>query len=46
MAEMKEKQYIIDNAQLMAEWDWDKNDKLGLYPQELTHGTHKKEVNV
>ena len=39
---MKEKQYIIDNAQLMAEWDWDKNDKLGLYPQELTHGTHKK----
>jgi hypothetical protein len=28
MAEKKEKQYVSDNAQLMAEWDWEKNNKL------------------
>ena len=25
MAEKKEKQYVSDNAQLMAEWNWEKN---------------------
>ena len=28
MAEKKEKQYVSDNARLMAEWDWEKNNKL------------------
>lgn len=42
MAEKKEKRYVSDNAQLMAEWDWEKNNKLGLYPNELTHGSGKK----
>lgn len=28
MAEKKAKQYVSDNAQLMAEWDWEKNNKL------------------
>ena len=42
MAEKKEKQYVSDNAQLMAEWDWDKNNALGLVPQALTLGSNKK----
>ena len=25
MAEKKEKQYVSDNAQLMAEWNWKRN---------------------
>ena len=28
VAEKKAKQYVSDNAQLMAEWDWEKNNKL------------------
>ena len=42
MAEKKEKQYVSDNAQLMAEWDWDKNNELGLYPNAITYGSDKK----
>lgn len=42
MAEKKEKQYVSDNAQLMPEWDWEKNNELGFNPQELTCGSHKK----
>ena len=30
MAEKKEKRYVSDNAQLMAEWDWEKNKELKL----------------
>ena len=32
MAETKEKQYVSDNAQLMAEWDWEKNNELNISP--------------
>ena len=32
MAENKEKRYVSDNAQLIAEWDWEKNDEIGLSP--------------
>ena len=39
---MSEKQYISENAQLMAEWDWEKNDKLGFDPKTLTLGSRKK----
>ena len=42
MAEKKEKQYVSDNAQLMAEWDWEKNNELNFNPDELTLGSHKK----
>ena len=40
MAEQKAKQYISDNAQLMAEWDWEKNGELS--PSEITTGSNKK----
>jgi len=39
---MAEKKYIIDNAELMAEWNWEKNDELGFDPVILTLGSHKK----
>ena len=42
MAEKKEKQYVSDNARLMAEWDWEKNSEVGYHPNELTSGSVKK----
>ena len=42
MVEKKEKRYVSDNAQLMAEWDWEKNNPLGLSPNELVMGCGKK----
>ena len=42
MSEKKEKRYVSDNAQLMAEWDWEKNNELVLDPSQLTLGSHKK----
>ena len=42
MAEKKEKKYVSDNAQLMAEWDWEKNNALGLDQSKLTYGSGKK----
>ena len=42
MAEKKEKRYVSDNAQLMAEWDWNKNSNLGFNPKEITHHSGKK----
>ena len=42
MAEKKEKRYVSDNAQLMAEWDWEKNNELGFDPKTLTLGNNKK----
>ncbi len=42
MADIKEKRYIIDNPKLMAEWNWGKNDGLGLNPNQLTLGSGKK----
>lgn len=40
MAEMKEKRYVCDNAQLMAEWDWTSN--FGLDPYVITWKSDKK----
>ena len=40
MAEKKEKRYVSDNAQLMAEWDWEKNIEFA--PSQLTLGSHKE----
>ena len=42
MAEKKEKRYVSDNAQLMAEWNWEKNDELGYDPSKITWGSDKK----
>ena len=42
MADKKEKRYVSDNAELMAEWDWEENDKQNLYPNTLTYGSSKK----
>ena len=39
---MAEKKYIIDNAELMAEWNWEKNIELGFDPETLTLGSGKK----
>ena len=38
---MTEKKYVIDNAELMAEWNWEKNDELGFDPKILTLGNKK-----
>ena len=42
MAEKTEKQYVSDNARLMAEWNWEKNNELGFDPNKLTCGSDKK----
>ena len=39
---MAEKKYVIDNAELMAEWNWKKNNELGFDPKTLTLGSNKK----
>lgn len=39
---MSEKQYIADNAKLLAEWDIDENTRLGLDPAKLLYGSNKK----
>ena len=39
---MAEKKYVIDNAELMAEWNWEKNDELGIAPNEMTFSNGKK----
>ena len=40
MAIKREKRYLIDNPDLMAEWDWEKNDELGLDPATTSCGMH------
>ena len=42
LAEEKDKLYVSDNAQLMSEWDWENNSKLGLESEKLTYGSSKK----
>ena len=42
MADKKEKRYVSDNAQLMTEWNWEKNNELDFDPKILTLGSHKK----
>lgn len=39
---MDKKEYIIDNPTLMSEWNFEKNDTLGLKPTTLTVGSHQK----
>lgn len=39
---MAEKKYIIEHPDLMTEWDWEKNNNLGLNPNEITSHSGKK----
>ncbi|MBQ9977770.1 MAG: hypothetical protein IJP21_04195 [Clostridia bacterium] len=39
---MAEKKYVIDNAELMAEWNWEKNNELHFDPKTLTLGSGQK----
>lgn len=39
---MTEKEYVINNAKLISEWDWEKNQENGLNPERLSHGSTKK----
>ena len=41
MADKKDKKYVSDNAQLMTEWHWEKNNALGFDPRRLTCGSGK-----
>ena len=36
------KPYIIENKELMKEWDWEKNNAEGLNPEKITEGSGKK----
>lgn len=42
MAEKKEKRYVSDNAQLMEEWDWEANNRIGHNPSNLLLGSNKR----
>ena len=42
MADKKEKKFLIDTPTLMAEWNWEKNNEVGLNPNVLTLGSNKK----
>lgn len=37
-----EKKYLIDNKELIKEWDWKENQKIGLNPKELFMQSNKK----
>ena len=37
-----EKEYISDNAALLAEWDWDRNTAIGRFPETTSRGVDKK----
>ena len=39
----KEKRFVIDIPDLMIEWDWEKNNQIGKYPDSITYG-HNKSV--
>ena len=43
MADKKEKKYVSDNAQLMSEWDWQKNNESAIYPDEV--GFHREAIS-
>ena len=39
MAEQNKKKYVVDFPALIAEWDWEKNEKMSLYPDLVSHGS-------
>ena len=42
MAEQKQKKYVTDFPVLIAEWDWERNDEIHLYPSQATSGSARK----
>ena len=42
MSNIRYKNHIIENARLMAEWDWEENERCNLDPYKLTPGSGKK----
>ena len=36
------KRFVIEYVDLMQNWDWDKNNELGLFPDKITFGCNKK----
>ena len=39
---MKDKKYIIDNEELIKDWNYEENNRLGYYPDKITCGSHIK----
>ena len=39
---MRTREFVIEREDLMKEWDWEKNNKLELYPNEISFGSTKK----
>lgn len=39
---MQRRDFIINNSDIMREWNWDKNNELGLKPDKITEGSEKK----
>ena len=39
MSEIQEKEYIVDDKALMDEWDWGKNNSLGIDPRKISRGS-------
>lgn len=39
---MSEKQNIASHPDLFAEWDWEKNNAIGLHPESISLGSVKK----
>lgn len=37
----KKIKYLIDNEEIMSQWDWEKNNNLELYPDKLSYGSNK-----
>ena len=38
----KEKVYVSDIPELLEEWDFEKNEKMGFYPDKFSSGSHRK----
>lgn len=36
------KEFVINNEKLMREWNWEKNNALGFYPDKLKRGSNKR----
>lgn len=39
---MPKKNYVTDNSEYLADWDFDKNSKIALYPDAVTLGSRKR----
>ena len=38
----KNKEYILDNQGLMAEWDWEQNNLNDIFPDKVSYGSDIK----